>query len=121
MAAKSLGLSPHWRRKLRHWDAAIGLTEKISPESIDSQIGLLQQEITRASAMRGKQTSEPEHKADREIVPMEVELTPEHKADRESVLATRVAKLENDLSTLIQAVWSEHPANREIVLEEKLV
>ena len=50
-ACKPLALSPKWRRKLRLWDAALGLVEKISCESIAVAIDELKAEI---QACRGK-------------------------------------------------------------------
>ena len=92
MAAKSLGLSPHWRRKLRHWDAAVGLTEKISPESIVSQIDLLQQEIARASTMRGGMVSVAVvGKAVKQEGGSPRHATPMQKADREDMKAELAA------------------------------
>ena len=37
-AAKPCGLKGGWRRRLREWDAALGLTEKISEETVDKHI-----------------------------------------------------------------------------------
>ena len=50
VAAKSLGMSSSWKRTLRLWDATLGLTEKISEESIVSYLGKLDAEIARCGA-----------------------------------------------------------------------
>ena len=47
MAAKALGVSPNWARRLRSWDASLGLAEKISPCSINEYIQKLDVEINR--------------------------------------------------------------------------
>ena len=48
MAGKRLGLSNTWRRKLCIWDAALGLCEKISPQSVETHLAALEAELVRA-------------------------------------------------------------------------
>mmetsp|Transcript_102899 Transcript_102899/g.204239 ORF Transcript_102899/g.204239 Transcript_102899/m.204239 type:complete len:312 (+) Transcript_102899:99-1034(+) len=48
VAGKALELGPHWRRKLRIWDACIGLIEKLSQESIEAHVHQLSLAIATA-------------------------------------------------------------------------
>ena len=47
MAGKRLGLSNTWRRKLCIWDAALGLCEKISPQSVETHLAAFEAELVR--------------------------------------------------------------------------
>ena len=49
-AGSSLNIDNKWRRRLRIWDAVLGLTEKISPASVEAHLAELQQEVLRAIA-----------------------------------------------------------------------
>ena len=49
-AGTALELNNKWRRRLRIWDAVLGLTEKISPASVEAHLAELQQELLRAAA-----------------------------------------------------------------------
>ena len=52
MAAKRLGLGSQWKRRLREWDACLGLVEKITPESIDLFLGQLGDAIAKVVPTR---------------------------------------------------------------------
>ena len=47
ISGKQLGLSSAWRRRLREWDSALGLVEKISPQTIRKHLDGLKLELGR--------------------------------------------------------------------------
>ena len=47
---KLLRLSPAWRRRLRQWDACLGLVEKISEITVHAWLGRLQEELQSVAA-----------------------------------------------------------------------
>ena len=52
MAGKAVGVSPNWARRLRLWDGALGLTEKISTYSVDDFLLKLDAELSRCTRAR---------------------------------------------------------------------
>ena len=53
MAGKAVGVSSNWARRLRLWDGALGLTEKISRHSVNECLEKLDIEIDRCQQVRG--------------------------------------------------------------------
>ena len=60
VAGKQLNLSNTWRRKLRSWDAALGLCEKITKQAVEEHLDKLGLELKRVAPLGSREAQDPE-------------------------------------------------------------
>lgn len=96
MAAGALGLSSSWRRRARDLDAALGLVEKVSEQSIVKYMADLHEELSRASG--GKPLSrklEPRASAQKPLGPSRVDSLAASEAESDNLAVTTCSEAED--------------------------